>query len=265
MQKIKLEKSEAFSVLVKEYPKYFTHGEGRFLVAGKWDAEGFSVFSFGEDISIMYKEESDLFRALGQLMAEMRKRDGGEIKIRQVPPMNFRSVMIDVSRNAVIKPEYLKKILLKLSLLGINYVCLYTEDTYEVTGHPLIGYNRGRYSKAEIRDVSVFAKKIGITMFPCIQTLGHLEQILKFPAYYRFKDNDKVLNVKNPKIYAFVEQLIKNATEPYDTDLIHIGMDETHGLGLGKAFEHGKPVDPRKLYQAHTAKVINICRKLNLK
>ena len=262
MRKISLEKTPAFSILVAQYPSYFTHGKGRKLVYGKWGAPGFLISSLGEDVSVMYKEDADLFRALGLLMTETDKK---ELSIRQIPPIDFRSVMIDVSRNAVIKPEYLKKIIVKFSLLGINYACLYTEDTYEVAGHPLFGFNRGKYSKDEIREICAFAKKFGVTMFPCIQTLGHLEQVLKFPQYSGLKDNDKVLNVRNPKIYKFIEQMIKNAVEPYDTDLIHIGMDETHGLGTGNSFLYCTPIDPRELYLKHALKVVALCKKMKLK
>ncbi|OGF44957.1 MAG: hypothetical protein A2231_08625 [Candidatus Firestonebacteria bacterium RIFOXYA2_FULL_40_8] len=263
MRKISLEKTESFAELVRLYPGCFTHGKGRKLVYKKWGAPGFLISFLGEDVSVMYKEDSDLFRALGLLMTETEEKK--ELSIRQIPPIHFRSVMIDVSRNAVIKPEYLKKIIVRFALLGINYACLYTEDTYEVSGHPLFGFNRGKYSKDEIRDICAFAKIFGVTMFHCIQTLGHLEQVLKYSWYAEFKDNDRVLNVKNPKTYKFIEQMLKNAKEPYDTDIIHIGMDETHGLGRGNSFEPGKPIEPRELYLKHVSKVVGICRKLKLK
>ena len=84
MEKVKLEKNRVFPAFVNGYPKYFTHGKGRFLAAAKWEQKGFSIFSFGEDISIKYKEDNDLFKALGLLMLEMEKGNKGIIKIRRV-------------------------------------------------------------------------------------------------------------------------------------------------------------------------------------
>jgi len=260
--KIKLPRNEVFNELIKEYPEYFSFSSGRFLRFSKWDESGFAIYSKGEDIAINYNTTSDMFRALGILMLNLSKK--GEIKIRRIPPFKFRGLMIDSSRNAVIKEEYLKKIIIKLSLLGINYLTLYTEDTYEVENHPLIGYQRGKYTKDELRRISQFAKGFGIEMFPCIQTLGHVEQILKFPYYFDIRDDERIFSVKSEKTYELIETLLKNASEPYESKLIHIGMDETWGLGRGRCFEINKKIDPRAMYIKHLNKVNNICRKLKL-
>ena len=59
-------------------------------------------------------------------------------------------VMLDMSRNAVMRPEEVKKIMTILHGFGYNMLQLYTEDTYEVDGEPYFGYLRGRYSKEEL-------------------------------------------------------------------------------------------------------------------
>ena len=259
--KIKLPETEAFVELVKEYPECFSHTSGRFIRLSKWEEEGFAVYSFGTDISVNYKTDSDMFRALGVLMASNSK---GELDIRQIPPFTFRGLMIDVSRNGVIKESYLKKIIIKLSLLGLNYLTLYTEDTYQVDGHPLVGYQRGKYLKEEIRRTVKFAKLFGIEMFPCIQTLGHVEQILKFPKYQDIMDDNRIFSVKKERTYKVVEDFIKNGSEPYESKIIHVGMDETWGLGKGKTFEINKKIDPRTMYLKHLQKVVKICKKHKL-
>lgn len=83
MEKISLKKGKRYTSFVKRHSKYFTHGKGRFLVAGKWEEKGFSVFSFGEDISIKYNEDSDICMALELLMQQLEKGNKGIIKIRR--------------------------------------------------------------------------------------------------------------------------------------------------------------------------------------
>ena len=58
-------------------------------------------------------------------------------------------VMIDMSRNAVMSMDGLKRFLPLLAKMGYNTVFLYTEDTYEVDGEPYFGYMRGRYTKED--------------------------------------------------------------------------------------------------------------------
>ena len=41
-------------------------------------------------------------------------------------------VMLDMSRNAVMKPEELKKFAATIKKMGYNTLMLYTEDTYEI-------------------------------------------------------------------------------------------------------------------------------------
>ena len=43
-------------------------------------------------------------------------------------------VMLDCSRNAVMKPEAVKRMMDCLEKMGYNTLELYTEDTYEVEG-----------------------------------------------------------------------------------------------------------------------------------
>ncbi len=82
--------------------------------------------------------------------------------------------MFDMSRNAVMKPETLKKLVDYLSAFGYNMLQLYTEDTYEVDGEPYFGYLRGGYSKEELREIDAYCKEKGVELVPCIQTLTHL-------------------------------------------------------------------------------------------
>lgn len=261
-EKLLLPKSEAFEELIKLYPETFSFNTGRVVRLNPSYEEGFAISSGGDEIAVNFQTSSDMFRALGTIMAIAGEK---EIEIKKKPPLTFRGLMIDVSRNGVIKESYLETIIVKLALLGINFLTLYTEDTFEVTGEPLIGYQRGKYSKAEIRRLVKFAKQFGTVMFPCIQTLGHVEQILKFPKYAPLADDNRIFNVEKKETYRLIEKLIKNGSEPYESKLIHIGMDETWGLGKGKTYKINKKMDPRMMYVKHMAKVNKICKKYKLK
>ena len=69
---------------------------------------------------------------------------------------NIRSlgVMVDCSRDAVYTVGSLKKYISLLAKMGYNSLQLYTEDTYEADGEPQFGYLRGRYSKAELKELT---------------------------------------------------------------------------------------------------------------
>ena len=89
-------------------------------------------------------------------------------------------VMLDCSRNAVMNIQSIKKYANLLSKMGYNTLMLYTEDTYEVDNQPLFGYMRGRYSKAEMKEIDNYCFELGIEVVPCIQTLAHMDCLLKW-------------------------------------------------------------------------------------
>ena len=75
-------------------------------------------------------------------------------------------VMIDVSRNAVMKVPQLKKYVYYLSAMGYNCLELYAEDTYKIEGEPYFGYFRGGYTAEEIKELDAYAKSKGIELIP---------------------------------------------------------------------------------------------------
>ena len=92
-------------------------------------------------------------------------------------------VMLDCSRNAVMKPESVKKMIDILSVMGYNCLELYTEDTYELPDEPYFGYMRGRYTQEELRDIDAYARSKNMELMPCIQTLAHFTNLVKHAAY----------------------------------------------------------------------------------
>ena len=65
-------------------------------------------------------------------------------------------VMLDCSRNAVLKPEKVKEFARIIRKMGYDTLMLYTEDTYEIESQPYFGYLRGKYTKEELKDIDKY-------------------------------------------------------------------------------------------------------------
>lgn len=174
-------------------------------------------------------------------------------------------VMLDMSRNGVMRVEEVKNIATILKQMGYNMIQLYTEDTYEVENEPYFGYMRGRYSVAEMQDVVSYCNSIGVEVIPCIQTLAHLNQIFRWPAYQPINDFADILMVDEPRTYEFIENMFKTLRKCYTSNYIHIGMDEAHMLGLGKFLDKNGPQNRFEILCRHLAKVVEIAEKYNFK
>ena len=60
-------------------------------------------------------------------------------------------VMLDVSRNGVMKKETLFPFIDLIAKLGYDTLELYSEDIYKLRDRPYFGYMRGAYSIEEIK------------------------------------------------------------------------------------------------------------------
>lgn len=174
-------------------------------------------------------------------------------------------VMLDASRNAVMKPEQIKEFATLLKSMGYNMIQLYTEDTYEIPEEPYFGYLRGRYTREELKDIVSYCDSIGVEVIPNMQTLAHLETIFRWDEYKPINDTTNILLVGKERTYTLIENMFRTLRECFTSDYIHIGMDEAHMLGLGKYLdEHGFRNRFDIIYE-HLLRVIDIAKKYGFK
>ncbi len=211
----------------------------------------------GGGATVRYGTSAQAGRAVGALLAGLAN---SRAPVRETTPFTTLGIMLDCSRNAVMTPAHVRVWLRRLALLGYNQVMLYTEDTYQLPGEPYFGIRRGAYSRAELRDIVAYAARLNIEIVPCIQTLGHLEKILRHKAYRAVKDTPSVLLVGEKKTYALIEKMIRFWKDVCRTDRIHIGMDETHDLGRGRYLDRFGYRPGFDLFNEHLARVVKLCR-----
>ncbi|MBO4411606.1 MAG: beta-N-acetylhexosaminidase, partial [Lachnospiraceae bacterium] len=164
--------------------------------------------------------------------------------------------MIDCSRNGVMTAEKVREFADLMAGMGYNMLMLYTEDTYEIDGEPFFGYMRGRYSKAELKELDAYCASKGIELIPCIQTLAHLNSLRRWPVYEPMFDINDVLLAGDERVYRLIGKMFDTLAECFTTRRVHIGMDEAHFVGLGRYLnEHG--YTNRALLMAEHLKKVN--------
>jgi hypothetical protein len=216
-----------------------------------------------EKATIIYEKKIHFFRALGLWLEKFQRRM--EFYITEEPQFTMNGIMIDASRNGVMTVEAIQLLMRKMAIIGLDVVMIYTEDTFEVKNYPYFGYMRGRYNEEELRACDDYAHELGIEMIPCIQTLAHLTEALKWNYAGKMRDTEDILLVGAEETYQFIEELIQAATKPFLSNRIHIGMDEAHRLGLGTYLEKNGYRQRFEIMNEHLQKVVSIAEKHNLK
>jgi hexosaminidase len=221
---------------------------------------GLRVITEQGGLQITYGRKSDAFRALGRLLG---MEQAGSFE--ETCKFDTLGVMIDCSRNGVMTVAAVKDFLLRSSLMGINMVHLYCEDTYELPGEPFFGYLRGGYTFDEMKEIDDHAFALGIEVIPCIQTLSHLDQILQWPPYRELEDMPGVILTGDERTYALMDKMITAASAPVRSKRINLGMDEAFEMGEGKYRQiHG---DRPKIdvLNEHVARLKQICESKGLR
>lgn len=177
----------------------------------------------------------------------------------------YFGVMIDCSRNAVMKVEKVKEFIDYISTFGYNMLSLYTEDTFEVDNEPRFGYLRGRYSKEELKEIDNYCLSKGVELIPCVQVLAHLNQIFRWREYSAINDCNDILLIDEQRSYQLIENIFKTVAQTFSSNRINIGMDEAHMVGLGKYLDKHGYNNRFSILRKHLDKIIELTKKYNLK
>ena len=220
--------------------------------------DGVYVKYDGESAVIGYKTNPQRERALTLLSINAKK---GAFEISQKPHFDTVGPMIDVSRGKVMTVEGIKRVIDSIVKIGMNMLMLYTEDMFELVDYPQFGYLRGRYTVEELKEIDRYGREKGVELIPCMQTFGHLEQYIKTPEGKKLRDTNRVIMAGEDETYKFIEAEIKVMREAFSTERIHLGMDETQGLGTGNYLKKNGYCPSAEIYNEHLARVLEISKK----
>lgn len=217
-----------------------------------------SVRIFRDSAELVYPP-GGFFRALGLLL-----QNAPGFAITEEPRFENLGLQLDLSRNGAMNVPAIKKMMDHLALMGYNQLYLYLEDMYCLPGREYFGYFRGRYTPAELKELDDYAATYGMELIPSIQTLGHMEQYLRWEEAADVQDTQRELLADSEATYRFIEAMIRAATEPLRTKKIVLGLDEAHNLGLGKYLDRNGYVKKEEIFCRHLKKVFEITDKLGL-
>ncbi len=218
----------------------------------------------GTHCDIFYQKKCHFFRGL-TLLAEALYKGKTALTVHEQPQFATNGIMFDLCHaNGAFNKKTMFYTLRKLAMMGLDTCMMYLEDNIEVPGQPFVGYMRPTYTLKELREYDDYAFALGIEMYPCIQTLAHLEGVLRWSVYKDITDYPACLLVGEDKTYAFIEDLITAASSAFRSKKIHIGMDEAWQLGSGQFLRKHGYVPPIEIMKAHLPKVNEIVKKHGL-
>ena len=81
----------------------------------------------------------------------------------------------------------------------------------------------------------------------------------------KIRDSADILQPEKEETYQFIEKLLSSVKENFSTNRVHLGMDEAVMLGLGNYLKENGYKKGSLIIREHCNRVVDICRKLELK
>lgn len=215
----------------------------------KWRVTIGSGSSFGRSLTLL--EEAVLWHGGAE----------HDMPVKEAPSYETLGMLLDCSRGAVPTVKTVKRLLRILARMGYHSLQLYMEDTFELPGYPYWGYRRGAYAAAELKEMDRYAASVGIELIPAVQTLAHLGQALKWPAFSELVDTEGIFLIGEEKTYELLGRIFEHLSECFTTRRVNIGMDEAHMVGLGEYLKRNGYHDRIQVMLGHFDRVYELARK----
>ena len=218
-----------------------------------------SVARAGSAVRIGIGKPVHLFRALGLLLEHEADE---KYAVEETDFFDSNGLMYDGSQaSSLLTVASCKRFLLTLAAMGLNTFLLYTENTFDLPDEPYWGYMRPRYTEEDFREIDDFAYSLGIEAIPCVQTLGHLSEAIKWRPYSDFRDTPSTLLVGDERTYALCEKIIGTMSRCFRSKRIHIGLDEAWGLARGNYLNKNGCRPIFDVMCEHLGRILSITKK----
>ena len=176
------------------------------------------------------------------------------------PSLQYRGWMDDISRGPIPTTDFIKEQIRRLAEYKFNFFNLYTEHLFKLDKYPDIAPTDGLTTE-EIQELTEYAKDYYIEFIGNQQCFAHAEKTLDNPFYDNIRDTRFNFNPGVEETYEFLETLLGETAQAYESKYFNINCDETEGLGNGKAKSYVDSLGSENAYCQHINKVYDILQK----
>ena len=176
------------------------------------------------------------------------------------PSLEYRGWMDDISRGPIPTTEFIKEQIRRLAEYKFNFFNLYTEHLFKLDEYPDIAPTDGLTAE-EIQELTEYAKDYYIEFIGNQQCFAHAEKTLDNPFYDDIKDTRFNFNPGVEETYEFLETLLGETAQAYESKYFNINCDETESLGNGNAKSYVDNIGAENAYCQHINKVYDILQK----
>ncbi|KAH7731871.1 hexosaminidase [Aphelenchoides avenae] len=147
-----------------------------------------------------------------------------------------RIVHLDLKGGAY-KPSFFPAIFEFFSRMGITGILLEWEDMFPYTGKVSAAVNGYAYTMDEVEEILKQAKSRNLDVIPLVQTIGHLEWVLKLEQFAHLREDPRfpqVICIGSAEAWDIVRDMVDQVAkvhQKYGMNFFHMGADEVFNWG----------------------------------
>lgn len=179
----------------------------------------------------------------------------------------IRGISDDLSHGQLHTVKGFKDMIRYMARYKMNTYLWYVEDILLIDKFASITRNRDVLTKNEVQQIVLFGQKHFIDIIPVFSTLGHHETILANDQFQNLAEfpGSNVLCPTCPGVYLYLEDVLKEISELFPSQFIHIGGEASKEISYGKSAAQVKENGLAESHSDHFQKVYDICKKFNKK
>ena len=151
-----------------------------------------------------------------------------QVEIHDWPSVELRGTMVDISHGPLPTEKEIERQIDFLARWKENQYYLYTEDSIELKGYPLLDPD-GRLSQDEVRQIVAYGRQRHIDVIPNLDLYGHQHDLFRIEKYSELSDepHGTEFDPRNPKVKVLLADWVNQFAELFPSPFVSIGFDET--------------------------------------
>ncbi len=151
-----------------------------------------------------------------------------QVEIHDWPSVELRGTMVDISHGPLPTEKEIERQIDFLSRWKENQYYLYTEDSIELKGFPLLVPD-GRLTQDEVRQIVAYGRQRHIDVIPNLDLYGHQHDLFRIEKYSELSDepHGTEFDPRNPKVMPLLADWVNQFSDLFPSPFVSIGFDET--------------------------------------
>ncbi|CAI2349761.1 unnamed protein product [Caenorhabditis sp. 36 PRJEB53466] len=151
-----------------------------------------------------------------------------------------RIIHLDL-KGAPYKPHYFTELFAFFNRLQATGILLEWEDMFPFKGRLSGVVNKNAYSMEIVENILKEAQKHNLQIIPLVQTMGHLEWILKLEQFAHLREDSRfpqVICFSDDSAWELIKEMVAEVAEvhkKFGMPYFHIGADEAFQIGICNA------------------------------